>query len=126
MWEKTGHSTRSEGHKLVFRPFTLRDENVKLIRHRSLSLVVNCLSSSDLRVSLRALRSLESALREPVSVFGMKISDEDREQWRPEQLEILTHIGKLARRSSEPLVLLRIKESLWWHRSYSASEVIRV
>ena len=125
MWEKTGHSTRSEGHKLVFRPFTLRDENVKSIRQRSLSLVVNCLSSSDLRVSLRALRSLESALREPVGVFEMKISDEDREQWRPEQLEILTHIGELARHSTEPVVLLRIKESLWWHRSYSASEVVR-
>ena len=125
MWEKTGHSTRSEGHNLVFRPFTLRDENVKSIRQRSLSLVVRCLFSNDLRVSLRALRSLENALREPVGVFEMKISDEDREQWRPEQLEILTHIGELARRSSEPVVLLRIKESLWWHRSYSASEVVR-
>ena len=125
MWEKTGHSTRSEGHKLVFRPFTLRDENVKSIRQRSLSLVVSCLSSSDLRVSLRALRSLESALREPLGVFEMKISDEDREQWRPEQLEILTYIADLARRSTEPIVLLRIKEILWWHRSYSASEVIR-
>ena len=125
MWEKTGHSTRSEGHKLVFRPFTLRDENVKSIRQRSLSLVVSCLSSSDLRVSLRALRSLESGLREPVGVFEMKISDEDREQWRPEQLETLTHIAALARRSTEPIVLLRIKEILWWHRSYSASEAIR-
>ena len=125
MWEKTGHSTRSEGHNLVYRPFTLRDENVKSIRQRSLSLVVSCLSSNDLRVSLRALRSLESALREPIGVFEMKISDEDREQWRPEQLEILTHIGELARRSTEPVVLLRIKESLWWHRSYSAAEVVR-
>ena len=25
MWEKTGHSTRSEGHNIVFRPFTLRE-----------------------------------------------------------------------------------------------------
>ena len=125
MWEKTGHSTRSEGHSLVFRPFTLRDENVKSIRQRSLSLVVRCLSSNDLRVSLRAIRSLESALREPVGVFDMKISDEDREQWRPEQLEILTHVGELARRSTEPVVLLHIKESLRWHRSYSASEAVR-
>ena len=125
MWEKTGHSTRSEGHNIVFRPFTLSDENVKSIRQRSLSLVVGCLFSDCLRVSLRALRSLESALREPVGLFDMKISDEDREQWRPEQLEILTHIGELARHSTEPVVLLRIKESLWWHRSYSSSEDVR-
>ncbi len=126
MWEKTGHSTRSEGHSLVFRPFTLSDNNVRSIRQRSLSLVVRCLSSIDLKVSLRALRSLESALREPVGLFDMKISDEDREQWRPEQLEILTHIGEIARHSTEPVVLLRIKESLWWHRSYSSSEDVRV
>ena len=125
MLAKTGHSTRSEGHSLFFRPFSLKDEDVKSIRQRSLALVVSCLSSSDLRVSLRALRSLENALREPVGVFEMKISDEDREQWRPEQLEILAHIGELARRSTEPVVLLRIKGILWWHQSYSASQAVR-
>ena len=125
MLAKTGHSTRSEGHSLFFRPFSLKDEDVKSIRQRSLSLVVNCLYSNDLRVSLRALQSLENALREPVGVFEMKISDEDREQWRPEQLEILTHIGDLAQCSTEPVVLLRIKKVLWWHRSYSASEAVR-
>ena len=117
MLAKTGHSTRSEGHSLFFRPFSLKDEDVKSIRQRSLSLVVSCLSSNDLRVSLRALRSLKSALREPVGVFEMNISDEDREQWRPEQLEILAHIGGLARRSTEPVLLISIKEVLWWHRS---------
>ena len=125
MLAKTGHSTRSEGHSLSFRPFSLKDADAKSIRQRSLSLVVSCLYANDLRVSLRALQSLESALREPVAVFEMKISDEDREQWRPEQLEILTHIGDLARCSTEPVVLLRIKKVLWWHRTYSASEIVR-
>ena len=125
MWEKTGHSTRSEGHNIVFSPFTLRDDNVKLIRQLSLSLVVSCLSSSNLRVSLRAVQSLESALREPVGIFEMEISEDDREQWRPEQLEILTHIGDLAQHSTEPVVHLRVKEMLWWHRNYSSSEVVR-
>ena len=78
-----------------------------------------------LKVSLRVLESLESALREPVGIFDMKISDEDREQWRPEQLEILTHIADVAQSSTEPVVLLRIREVLWWHRSYSASDDVR-
>ena len=125
MLTKTGHSTRSEGHSLFFHPFSLKAEDVKSIRQRSLALVVNCLSSSALRVSLRAIRSLENALREPVGVFELKISDEDREQWRSEQLAILTHIGDLARRSTEPVLLLRIKESLWRHRGDNASEVVR-
>ena len=74
---------------------------------------------------MRALESLESALSEPVGMFDMKISDEDREQWRPEQLEILSHIADLAQSSTEPVVLLGIMDVLWWHRSYSDSDDVR-
>ena len=125
MLAKTGHSTCSEGHNLVFRPFVLKEESIESIRQRSIALVVDCLSSHGPRVTLRALRSMESALREPIAVFEMKISDEDREQWRPEQLEILTHMADLAQSSTEPVVLLRIREVFWWHRSYSASDDVR-
>ena len=125
MLAKTGFSAHSEGHHFVYRPFTLKDESIKSIRQRSIALVVDCLSSNNLKVSLRVLESLESALREPVGMFDMKISDEDREQWRPEQLEILTHIADVAQSSTEPVVLLRIREVLWWHRSYSASDDVR-
>ena len=76
---------------------------------------------------MRALREFgERPYVNHVGVFEMKISDEDREQWRPEQLEVLRHIGDLAHRSSEPVVLLHIKKILWWHRSYSDSEAVRV
>ena len=74
---------------------------------------------------MRALESLGNALREPIGEFGHEITDEDREQWRPEQLEILEHIADLAQRSTEPVTHLRIGETLWWHRSYSASTEVR-
>ena len=125
MLAKTGHSTRSEGYKLVFRPFVLKRGGIEPIRQRSIALVVDCLSSHSLGVKLRALKSLENALREPFGDFSMEVSDEDREQWRPEQLEILKHLADLAQSSTEPLVLLRIRDVLRWHRSYSASIDIR-
>ena len=125
MLAKTGHSFYSQGHNLIYRPFFLHEESVKAIRERCISLMARCLSSDNLRVSLRALKSLEDALREPIGEFDLEISDVDREQWRPEQLEILSNIEGLAQRTTEPLTLICIKDALWWHRSYSPSAEIR-
>ena len=55
----------------------------------------------------------------------METTDEDREQWRPEQLEILTLLAGLARRSEEPVILIRIREVLSWHCRYSQSDEVR-
>ena len=125
MLTKTGHSTHSSGHSFIFRPFALREENIKPIRERAISLVVRCLDSEDLKVSLRALKSLRNALREPVPIFEMKILDEDREQWRPEQLEILAHIARLVEGSTEPLIHLQVREALWWHRNHGPNDEVR-
>ena len=125
MLAKTGRSVHFEGHNFVSRSFMLKHESIKSIRQRSISLVGRCLFSTNLRISLRALASLERALREPLAVSDMEISDEDREQWRPEQLEILTLIADFARRSTEPVTLIRIKEALWWHRRRSPSDKVR-
>ncbi len=125
MLEKTGLSTHSEGHQLAHSSFILKKESIKPVRERCVSLVVRCMFSNDLKVSLRAVKSLESALSEPVGSFDHEVTAKNREQWRSEQLEILEHIASLARRSIEPVALLRIREVLWWHHNYSRSEDVR-
>ena len=125
MLAKSGFSARAEGYNIVYRPFTLKDENIKSIRQRSISLVGRCLCSTNLRKSLRALESLKNALREPLAVLDMEISDEDREQWRPEQLEILTMVADFARRSTEPVILICIGDAILWHRNFSPSDAVR-
>ena len=125
MFAKTGHSTHSQGHNLVHRSFVLKEGSIEPIRERCISLVVRCLFSNNLRVSLRGLESLENALREPIGEFDHEVSDEDREQWRSEQLEILVHIEDLLQHSTEPVTFLRIKGALWWHRNYSRSGEVR-
>ena len=125
MFAKTGYSTYSQGHSLVHRSFVLKEGSLKSIRERCISLVVRCLSSNNLKVSLRALGSLENALREPIGASDHEISAEDREQWRSEQLEILGHIEDLVEHSTEPVTFLRVKGILWSHRNYSPSSEIR-
>ena len=111
--------------KAVLRWIRVKEGSLKSIRERCISLVVRCLSSNNLKVSLRALGSLENALREPIGASNHEISDEDREQWRSEQLEILGHIEDLVEHSTEPVTFLRVKGILWWHRNYSPSSEIR-
>ena len=125
MMAKTGSSAHSEGHSFVYRSFVLRIDGIRETRQRALSLTVRCLRTGDLKATLRSLQSLEDALREPVAEFNMTISDEDREQWRTEQLEILNHIADVAERSTEPVTLLEIRSILSWHRNYSPSDDIK-
>ena len=125
MLAKSGFSARAEGYNIVYRPFTLKDENIKSIRQRSISLVGRCLFLTNISVSLRGLESLQRALREPLAVLDMEISDEDREQWRPEQLEILTMVADFARRSTEPVILICIGDAILWHRNFSPSDAVR-
>ena len=125
MLAKTGFSTHAEGYNLVRRTFSLKYESIKSIRQRALSLIGRCLFSTNLRISLRALASMELALDEPRPYLNMSISDEDREQWRLEQLEILSLIADLAQRSTEPVILNRIRRILLWHRRDSPSDEVR-
>ncbi|MEK9139377.1 MAG: hypothetical protein AAB393_19845, partial [Bacteroidota bacterium] len=125
MLAKTGLSSHSEGPRWALRSFALQREDIEPVRKRALDVVVHCLSSTDLKVIMRALASLESALREPAGLLGLQITDADRGQWRPEQVEILEQIERLAERSTEPLVHLRIGEALWWHGRYGQSSDIK-
>ena len=122
MLAKKGRSGHFDRHNFVSRLFKLKYENVKSIRQRAISLVGSCLFSTDLRVSLRALKSLERALREPIPDSNLEFSDEELEQWRPEQFEILRLIADLARRSTEPVTLIHIREVLWSYRSYTTAD----
>ncbi|MXX25387.1 MAG: hypothetical protein F4Z82_08100 [Caldilineaceae bacterium SB0668_bin_21] len=125
MLAKTEYSVHFEGHNFVSRSFTLKFESIKSIRQRAISLIDRCLHSNDLKITLRALGSLESALQDPKAYLNMDIADEDLEQWRPEQLEILALIADLARRSAEPMTLIRIRNVLLWHCRSSPSEEVR-
>ena len=125
MLAKTGISVHYGGQRFNYRPFKLKYESIKSIRQRAISLIDRCLHSNDLKITLRALASLESALQKPQAYLNMDIADEDLEQWRPEQLEILTLMVDLARRSAEPVTLIRIRKALSWHRRYSPFDEVK-
>lgn len=123
---KSGLSSYAEGFHFVNSPFLVDREAVRPLRDRALSLVAECAGRGDIKVVLRAIASLETALTDPEGYFGQPVPDEARAQWLPEQLVVLDQLAQLAANGAEPLVPLRVMEAVAWHVQRSWSDEVRL
>ncbi|MBH8574937.1 hypothetical protein I8752_18320 [Nostocaceae cyanobacterium CENA369] len=123
--DKNSHSTRSEGLTLVSSTFAVSREETEPIRKKAISLIQQCAISEQVKVSRRALDSLRKALEEPHEMVGLKVSDEQREEWIPEQLQILEFLSQQVQKITEPLIHLKVIEILEWHIHLSYSAEVR-
>lgn len=122
LFAKTGHAAYSEGHQFSIRAFTVSREKIGALRSDALCVVRECAFSANPKVALRALKSLDNAMHEPTPIFNMAISNEDRAQWIPEQLTIIGILRDLTIHTSNPLIHLRVLETLHWHTRYGLPE----
>jgi hypothetical protein len=123
LFEKTGHTSYSEGYQIAIRAFKLGPDEVAALRNDALGVVRECAFSANTRVALRALGSLDHAMCGPLPLFDMTISKEDRAQWVPEQLTIIGILCELTRGTNNPLIHLRVLEALHWHTRYGLDDV---
>ena len=123
LFAKTGHTSYSEGYQIAIRAFKLDREEVATLRNDAMSLVRECAFSANPKVALRALSSLDNAMRAPLPVFNMTISKEDNAQWLPEQLTIIGMFREFTQHTNNPLIHLRVLEALHWYSRYGAPDV---
>ncbi|WP_448270535.1 hypothetical protein [Nostoc sp. DSM 114159] len=123
--DKNSHSTRSDGLTLESTTFAVSREKTESIREKAISLIQQCATSEQMKVSRRALDSLRKALEEPHEMIGLKISDEQREEWVTEQLQILEFLSQLVQKITEPLIHLQVIEILEWHIHLSYSSEVK-
>ncbi len=121
---KVSVSHHTEGHMIITRPFLVHRENTCPLRERAMCIVEDCAGSTDLAVMVRAFKSVEVALANPLPFYGQTISREDIESWVPEQLATLDMVARLAITATHPLVYLRVEAVLAWHARHRV-EVIR-
>ncbi|OYE02607.1 hypothetical protein [Nostoc sp. 'Peltigera membranacea cyanobiont' 232] len=117
---KSSHSEEFESFTLTFTPFAVSFQNTQQIREQALQLIINCTKATELNVVIRAVKSLENALRKPVTSFGREITLEEEQQWIPEQLKILDNFSSLIQENINPLVNLSIINALLWHTSHKS------
>lgn len=123
--EKAGSRMHPEGHQISFSPYFVNPDTTRPIREGALQVVDDCLASPRLRVVLRAVESLASALRDPFGHFGSTPSDALLERWMPEQLGVMESLGRLADCSRDPLLTLAALEAVSWHACHCGRDVLR-
>jgi len=115
MLEKEGIANRFTGVEVNFIPFSIPYENTKEIRQKVIALIGNYLSCDSTKVVLRALKSYFETLNQPTGFFGKKVSTDEIKIWFPEQIEILKIIEDFSKTTTDPIVKIQIKSSLYVH-----------
>jgi hypothetical protein len=102
LFAKAGSTSYSEGYDIRIGTFKVPSEETQALRDEALAQVRRCALGGNLQAALRALKSLEGALRAPLPLFNMTFSQEERAQWVPEELRILGILGNSASRRHSP------------------------
>jgi len=122
---KVASSHRAKGQAIIFHPFHIPQANTRPLRERAMNIVEECARSPILTVALRALKSLEAALANPLPLFNLEILEEDLERWAPEQMETLERIARVVMETTHPLIHLSIVKAITWQARSRARREIR-
>lgn len=122
IFKKDGEDSRFTGRTFQFSPFIISYKNTCEIRKTALSIIFLAASGKSTRIVMRCIKSLMDALHPPRPLFGRKISDEEYNQWLPEEQEILNFLGSLVKNSQDPIVRISIHQHLQWYSSYQRNE----
>ena len=90
-----------------------------------MKLVVELAKSPQIKISLRAVKSLGYALKEPMAMLGRKINEHEISEWIPFQLSVLDGIEDVLLIQKHPLIYVDLKSEIAWHVQHSKSEVIK-
>jgi hypothetical protein len=115
-----------DGISLKISTFSVIREETQEIRQNVLEVIQNLLNSSNLKVVLRALKSLSKALQELANRSSEPL-EEVNQLWESEQLEILEMINSLVISDNiESFVCLNSIEYLDWYSRHSSSEAVKL
>ncbi len=125
VFAKTGETTYSVGYRIRIQSFQVNRDAVADLRGTALGLVRACAASPRADVVLRAVASLERALRPPVPIHNLVVTNEDHAGWVPEQLAVIDVFAEVVRNSASAAVHWRVSDVLSWYARYGAADVRR-
>jgi transcriptional regulator with XRE-family HTH domain len=122
-----GHTTSATARTLTMKPFKVRYDAVAALRARVIQAAITLLSGASTNIAVRAAAFLEDALRYPISILGLQITDEDRAVYTGEFLKTLARLKELVESGSlDATVVIAIARTISWHANYGTSETARV
>ncbi len=111
---KTGMETRSREHEITMSQFGVVPQVTMEFRRGVLYLLRDLALEQEPRGRLLAVKTLLDALRPPMAYFGRAVTQEEEEGWLPHYRAAFECLEEVARRSTDPLVRIRISDDLLW------------
>jgi hypothetical protein len=115
-----GSDESSSDMTLTFHFFGINPVSVRPVRRRVVDLAFTQAESSDIPSAVRAIKTLELAIRGPISLHNREPADDERDCWAAEFLPIIERLGQLgADPDRDPAIRLAIHQALAWHADHS-------
>jgi transcriptional regulator with XRE-family HTH domain len=115
-----GSDEVSSDMALTFHSFGVDPVSVRPVRQRVVDLAFTQAESSDVPSAVRAIKTLEQAIRGPIGMFNREVTDNERGCWAIEFLPVIERLGQLgADPDRDPAIRLAIREALGWHADHS-------
>jgi hypothetical protein len=115
-----GSDEVSSDMTLTFHPFGIDPASVRPVRQRVVDLAFTEAESSDVPRAVRAIKTLEQAIQDPIGMFNREVTDRERDCWAAEFLPIIERLGQLGTDPDrDPAIRLAIRQALGWHADHS-------
>jgi hypothetical protein len=122
---REGTTTSSDSRRVSWSSYFVDPQVEDEFRTRVRQLLRRCCVSAPSRTRSAAATLLGDMLREPHGYFGHAVPPAAIAQWRPEQVSLIETIGGVMATSEDPMVSLRLRDSLAWHSRYSHIRGVR-
>jgi transcriptional regulator with XRE-family HTH domain len=117
-----GSDKVSSDMTLTFHPFRIDPVSVRPVRRRVVDLAFTQAESSDVPSAVRAIQTLEQAIRGPIGLYNREPTDDERNSWAAEFLPIIERLGQVgADPDRDPAIRLAIHQALGWHADRSTT-----
>jgi transcriptional regulator with XRE-family HTH domain len=105
---------------LTFYSFRIDPVLMRPVRQRVVDLAFTQACSSDIASAVRAIKTLEQAIRGPIGLYNREPTDDERDSWAAEFLPIIGRLGQLgADPDRDPAIRLAVRQALDWHAARS-------
>jgi len=110
-----GHTNTYAHHAITFHPFLIPPDWVAGLRARTIDFLLTCLTSPNIRKAVAAARTLGTALRRPLGMFGNSVPEAVTRAWHAEFAVTLDKIERHVRSVDlDPLVQTEISRTVSW------------
>jgi transcriptional regulator with XRE-family HTH domain len=115
-----GVSTSSSARTVTMSPFLISYDNVKPLRDRLISRMLELVEHPDLHIAYRAALAFDTALRAPHGLMRQHIDDKLRAKYNAEFVQTIEALSARAERLSAP-ALIALAASLSWLSEHGAA-----